>query len=410
MSTGKSLAVRKFARVAIHEYKRNVFKRSFLLALLSVPLIIALNVGVGFYLESRGNDDAPVGYVDRAGLLANPVPVPVSGSREPLEFVPFQTQEAVRAALESGEIQAFFVVAADYGETRDMTLFYLKEPGGNTTRQVYDFVQANLLADRPPEIIRRAALISEGVTVRSLDGRRELPSEGPSFGIIMPLLLGFAFLFLFLMNAGYLMQAVVEEKENRTMEVLVTSVSPGQLIGGKVLGVVAIGLTQLTAWVAFGVLAVVVGASTGIEWFQDLTLDWELILTTVAIAIPAYVCTAALMTAIGATTTSTQESQATGSIFFILHVVPLYLAWLIVETPNAVLPTVFTFLPFTALLTLILRSIFASVPLWQVAVAVALQVLYAAAALWLAGRAFRMGMLQYGQRLNWRKLVKARSS
>jgi ABC-2 type transport system permease protein len=217
MSTGKSLAVRKFARVAIHEYKRNVFKRSFLLALLSVPLIIALNVGVGFYLESRGNDDAPVGYVDRAGLLANPVPVPVSGSREPLEFVPFQTQEAARAALESGEIQAFFVVAADYGETRDMTLFYLKEPGGNTTRQVYDFVQANLLADRPPEIIRRAALISEGVTVRSLDGRRELPSEGPSFGIIMPLLLGFAFLFLFLMNAGYLMQAVVEEKENRTM-------------------------------------------------------------------------------------------------------------------------------------------------------------------------------------------------
>jgi ABC-2 type transport system permease protein len=410
MSTGKSLAVRKFARVAIHEYKRNVFKRSFLLALLSVPLIIALNVGVGFYLESRGNDDAPVGYIDRAGLFVDPVPVPVSGSREPLEFVPFETQETARAALESGEIQAFFIVPADYGETRDMTIFYLKEPGGNTTRQVYDFVQANLLADRPQEIARRAALISEGITVRSQDGRRELPSEGPSFGIIMPMLLGFAFLFLFLMNAGYLMQAVVEEKENRTMEVLVTSISPGQLIGGKVLGVVAIGLTQLTVWVAFGVLAVVVGASTGIEWFQDLTLDWELILTTVVIAIPAYVCTAALMTAIGATTTSTQESQATGSIFFILHVIPLYLAWLIVETPNAVLPTVFTFLPFTALLTLILRNIFASVPLWQVAAAVALQVLYAAAALWLAGRAFRMGMLQYGQRLNWRKLVKARSS
>ena len=132
--------------VAVYEYRRNVFKRSFILALLSVPLMIALNVGVGLYMESRGNDDAPVGYVDHAGLFADPIPVPVSGSREPVEFVPFQTEEDARAALESGQIQAFFVVAADYGETRDMTLFYLEEPGGNATRQFYDFIQVNLLA------------------------------------------------------------------------------------------------------------------------------------------------------------------------------------------------------------------------------------------------------------------------
>jgi len=400
----------KLGRIATYEYKRNVFKRSFLLTLLSVPLIIALNVGVGLYMESRGNDDAPVGYVDRAGLFADPVPVPVSGSREPLEFVPFPNQEDARAALESGQIQAFLAVPADYGESRDMTLFYLEEPGGSTIRQLYDFVQANLLADRPADIVRRAALIGEGVTVRSLDGRREVPSGGPSFEILMPMLIGFAFIFLLLMNASYLMQAVVEEKENRTMEVLVTSVSPVQLIAGKVLGVVAIGLTQLAAWIVVGVLAVVAASVAGIAWFQNASLDGQLLLTTVAVAIPAYVFAAALMTAVGATTISAQESQATGAIFFILHVVPIYLAGLIINTPNAVLPTVFTFLPFTALLTITLRNIFASVPLWQVATAVALQVVYAIVALWLASRAFRLGMLQYGQRLNWRKLLKARSS
>ena len=410
MSARRRFNLLKLARIAAHEYRRNVFKLSFLLTLLSVPLIVALNVGIGFYLESRGNDNAPIGYVDATGLFADPVPVPVSGSREPLEFHPFPTQEEARAALESGQVQAFFVVPADYVQTRDMTLFYFEEPSGSTTRQLYDFVQANLLADRPANIARRAVLIGEGVTVRSLDGRREVPSGGPSFDIIMPMLIGLAFIFLLLMNAGYLMQAVVEEKENRTMEVLVTSVSPGQFIGGKVMGVVAIGLTQLATWVVVGVLAVVVAASAGIAWFQDASLDWQLMLTTVALAIPVYVFAAALMTAIGATTTSAQESQATGAIFFILHVVPLYLAWLIIKTPNALLPTVFTFLPFTALLTMILRNIFASVPLWQVGVAVVLQVLYALLALWLAGRAFRLGMLQYGQRLNWRKLLRARPS
>ena len=98
----------------------------------------------------------------------------------------------------------------DYRETRDVTLFYFEEPSG-ATRQLYDFVQANLLADRPADVAHRAALISESVTVRSLDGRREVPSGGPSFDIIMPMLIGFAFIFLLLMNAGYLMQAVVEE-------------------------------------------------------------------------------------------------------------------------------------------------------------------------------------------------------
>ena len=410
MSARRSGKVSKLARIAIHEYKRNAFKPSFLLTLLSVPLIIALNVGVGFYLESSDRDDTPVGYVDAAGLFADPVPVPVSGSREPLEFLPFESEEDARAALDSGRIQAFLAVPPDYGQTRDMTLYYSEEPGGSTVGQLYDFVQANLLADRPANIARRAVLIGEGVTVRSLDGRREVPSGGPSFQLIMSMLIGFAFIFLLLMNAGYLMKAVVEEKENRTMEVLMTSVSPVQLLGGKVLGIVAIGLTQLLAWVVVGVLAIVAAAGVGIAWFQGASLDWQSVLITVAIAVPAYVFAAALMTAIGAITTSTQESQATGAIFFILHVVPLYLAGLIINSPNAVLPTVFTFLPFTALLTVVLRNIFAAVPLWQVGAAIGLQVVYAILALWLAGRAFRIGMLQYGRRLNWRVLLKGRPS
>ena len=110
------------------------------------------------------------------------------------------------------------------------------------------------------------------------------------------------------------------------------------------------------------------------------------------------------MTAIGAMVTSAQEGQSVGALFFIPHMIPVYLAGMIVETPHALLPTVFSLLPFTALLTIGLRSIFAVVPLWQVIACVALQTLYALGALWLASRAFRLGMLRYGQRLRWREL------
>jgi ABC-2 type transport system permease protein len=371
----------KLWRVAVYEYRRNVLKRSFILALLSVPLMIGLNVGIGLFMESSENDGSPVGYVDHAGLLTNPIAAPVTGSREPIAFIPFQTENDARLALDSGDIQGYYVLAADYFQTKDVSLFYLKEPGGNATRQFYDFIQINLLADKPTDRARRAVLIGENVTVRSMDGSRQVPGGGPPFGIIMPILIGFAFLFLLLMSSGYLMQAVVDEKENRTMEMLATSVSPTQLVGGKVLGII------------------------GIDWFQDLRLDWGIILATVALAIPTYILASALMTAVGAMVTSAQESQSIGAVFFVLHLAPLYLAWAIVRTPNGILPVALSFLPFTALLTVTLRNIFAAVPTWQVAVSVAVQTLCAVGALWLAGRAFRVGMLRYGKRLNFREIL-----
>ena len=167
----------RFWLVAVNEYERNVFKKSFIMALLSVPLMIGLNVGVGFFMESRGVNHLPVGYVDHAGVLADPLPVPLSGSRKPIAFIAYGTEGEARAALESGAVQAYYVVSADYRESRQVGLFYLKEPGRNATRQWYDWLQINLLRDQRPEIARRAALIGEGLIVRSLDGRRELPGE-----------------------------------------------------------------------------------------------------------------------------------------------------------------------------------------------------------------------------------------
>jgi len=396
--------------IALYEYRRIVFKKSFIMALLSVPLMISLNIGMGLLMESLQNDNAPVGYIDYAGLLADPIPAPVAGSREPVEFTPFQTEDGARAALEVKDIQAYYSVAADYAETSQIDLVYLKKPGRNATRQFYDFIQINLLSDQPPDIARRAALISDNVIVRSLDGSRQLPGGGPTFGIIMPLLISIAFLALLVMSSGYLMQAVADEKENRTMEVLMTSVSPTQFIGGKVLGIVAISFTQFVAWTAVAVLAIIIARSAGIAWFQNLDLDWGTIWATVAVAIPTYVLASALMTAVGATVTSAQEGQSMGTLFFILHIIPVYVAGLvIVKAPSSSLPTVLSLLPFTALMTISLRNIFTVVPLWQVAASAAVQTVCAVGALWLAGRAFRLGMLRYGQRLNWRELMKERS-
>ena len=396
--------MRKLWYVARHEYARNVFKRSFLLAILSVPLLIGVNIGLIAFMVSRENNYAPVGYVDHAGLLADPVPAPLGPSEAAITFLPFQTEEEARQALESQTIQAYYVVAPDYFEASRIELFYLKEPGENATRQFHDFIRANLLADQPPEIAHRAA-VGNDVMVRTPDGRREFHG-GPTLGAVAPVMLSIAFIVLLLMSSGYLMQAVVEERENRTMEVLATSLSPAKLIGGKVLGIVAIGLTQLAAWALVAILAVLLGGSfLDIGWLANLSLDWAPIFAVVAIAIPSYVLASALMLTVGSTVAQSQEGQQIGMLFFMLFLIPLYALMVIGETPNAAPSVLLTLLPFTSLLTLGFRSLFSVVPLWQVVASVFIQMTCALGALWLAGRAFRLGMLRYGQRLRLREIL-----
>jgi ABC-2 type transport system permease protein len=391
-------------RVALYEYQRNVFKKSFLLTLLSIPLMVAFSVGVGFFMVSLENNDLPVGYLDQAGVFENPIPAPVSGGDEPVDFISYQTEEEALASLEAKEIQAFYILPTDYFETRRIEIVYTKKPADNANRQWWDFLQINLLSDQPTEIAYRSAAGAE-VTVRSLDGKRVIADSGPAFGNFMPIFITMAFLALILMSSGFLMGAVAEEKENRTMEIMVTSISPLQMIGGKLLGIVGIGLTLLVSWTLIVILGIYAARLMGIAWFQNLGMNWSVVLASIAIAAPAYVLVSALMITIGTMVTSTQEGQSFSSVFIILHLVPLYLGFAFVNEPDSSLAATLTILPFTSLMATAMRNLVYSVPIWQVVVSVCVQTLSAAGAIWLASRAFRLGMLRYGQRLSWRNLL-----
>jgi ABC-2 type transport system permease protein len=384
--------------VARHEYERNVFKKSFILALVSVPLVLGGTIGMIALMVALDNNSAPVGYVDHAGLLADPIAASVGRAEGGIEFISFPTDEDARAALESKNIQAYYVISPDYSETSRIELVYLKEPGENVSRAFHELIRTSLLADQPSEIAQRA-VGGSSVTVRSPDGRREFHGV-PTLGAVLPVLLSVAFLFLLMMSSGYLMQAVVDEKENRTMEVLATSLPPLQLIGGKVVGIVAIGLTQFAAWILVGVLAILIGGNVlSISWLQHPGLDWGPIMAVVAVAIPSYVLASALMFTVGSTVAQDHEGQQIGMLFFMLFMIPIYALVIIGETPDATASVVLSLLPFTSLMTVGLRSLFSVVPWWQVATSVAIQTTCAAGALWLAARAFRLGMLRYGQRL-----------
>jgi ABC-2 type transport system permease protein len=400
----------KLWRVAAYEYRRNVFKKSFILMLLSIPCFIAVGIGFGLFLESLQDNSQPVGYVDHAGVLDKARLSPEIKSRWAAEysaqvtFIPFPTEVEARLALQANQIQACFILPANYMATRRVEVVYVQEPGENAWRQFWDMLQLHLLAEQPPEVAYRSASGTKFV-VRSVDGMRQAPISGPTFGLLMPLFIAMAFVFMLMMSSGYTLSAVADEKENRTIEVLATSLSPLQLIGGKIVGIVAISLTLLFSWTMVVVCGVLIGRQAGVGWFNDLSLDWRTVLAVVTIAIPAYVLAVALMTAIGVMVPTTQEGQSVSGIFFILHFLPLYVSWAFLSNPHSALAILLSVLPFTSLMTVGMRNLFTIVPAWQVALSVVVQVLCAGGAIWLASRALRLGMLRYGQRLTFRRLL-----
>lgn len=400
-------------RVASFEYRRNVFKKSFLFTMLSVPIFIAFSIGIGLFIESSRVNPRPVGIVDHAGVFTEAALAPetiaswAAGYAEPVEFTVYMTKGEAQLGLESDAIQAYYLLPADYVTTRRVEQVFVEKPGENAERQFFDFLQLNLAAQQPSEIATRLAAGTQ-VIVRSMDGNRLIPNSGPTFGLLMPLFITMAILAMMLMGSGYMMSAVSDEKENRTMEVLVTSISPFQLITGKILGIVVISLTLLITWTGVVLLGIFIAARMGVAWFSDLSMDWRSVLATLAIALPAYVLATALMTALGSMVATEQESQSVGAIFVLLHIIPLYVSWSFINEPHSTLAVVLSLLPFTSMLTVGMRNLFTIVPAWQVLVSMVVQIVCALGGFWLASRAFRLGMLRYGQRLMWVRIFKTK--
>ncbi len=393
----------KIWHVAWHEYRRHAFTRRFVLAgLLSVPLLILVTVGLIFLVISLNTNTTPLGYVDYSGFLSNPVPVPTPEPPDrPVPIRPFETEVAARSALDAGQIQAYYVLPADYLSTGALTVVHIGALKSPARTQFYNYLTANLLKNTDPTIANRLVKGAE-VIVQSPDGSRSISSKN-WFNVVIPMVAGIAFIVAMFSTGGYLMQAVVEEKENRTMEVIITSVSPNQFMAGKIIGDTAIGLTQIVLWMVFIVIPILVFRNS-ISFLRGIQIAPQTLLLIGFVMFPAFILVSALMAAIGATVSEAREGQQMVGMLSLPIWIPYMLAGLLMSNPNSPLAFGLSLFPLTAPLTMLMRDGLTILPDWQIALSSAIQVLCAVGAIWLAGRAFRMGMLRYGKRLKWQEV------
>jgi ABC-2 type transport system permease protein len=392
--------MRRTLIVARHELLTNLMRKSFLLATIGVPaltigmLILVATVTVQFTVN---NDIGTVGFADESGLFAN-------ASTDDTPLIAYATVAAAAAAFEGGELGGYFVIPRDYLATGQLQLYTRSGFPVGLQDTIDQFLTGHLSTGADPDIVER--LLNPVTLDLSLqDSGRTVGSEAAVTLFLLPLIFMMIFMLALQSASSYLMSGVVEEKSNRIMEVLITSLTPTQLLRGKILGLGILALIQVSIWVAASAIGLQLGQ--GIPALAGVALQADVVAWAFVFFLFDFFLLGAVMAAIGAVVGSEQESRQISGLFSLVLVVPVFFLTSFITDPNGGVAIFFSLFPLTAPVAIILRLGLTAVPPEQILLSLAILVVTTVVAIWMGGRIFGWSLLMYGKRPSLRAIFRA---
>jgi ABC-2 type transport system permease protein len=421
--------MRKIWVIARHEFLTTIARKGYIFAVIGMPLFFLALTGLPTLLLRADRNvltrERPIALVDRAAVidlgLAEKLPSaeapsrtvgPDAAEKRPPHFVGYSSLEQALADLRSGRVSACYLITADYRKTGKVLAYTpeggflesLRTPG---RRYLEDLLRASLIHPSVSgEMLDRllAPMKLEHLKVSAQGGITPVDDEddlgqflGP-FGMF--LLLTMAIFF----SSGYLLQGVAEEKQNRVIEVLLSSVTPEQLLAGKILGLGAAGLLQVTVYVAVLFLpAMLVLAATSISMSK--------VLLSVVFFLLGYLLFASLMAATGVIGNTVQESSQLSAIWTLASMAPVFVLPLVTQAPDSPVARGLSYFPLTAPTTMLLRIGAGMTRTSDLFLAATILLASIALAVKGSARVFRAASLMYGKRPSageiWRWLREA---
>lgn len=380
----------KMLLVAQHEYFTNLKSRTFLLTAFGMPIFIAVMMVVVALVTVDNvvdlSDIQTVGYVDDAGVI----------NVEDDRFVPVASAGQALDMLNNGDITAYIVIPVDYMETGHVEAY----SNGNLPETFSHVVDTFLLSN-----------LSQGVSSNFPVGRLEqdinltldiqsmgrVLSEEAVVGLFMtPMIFAIVFLVASQISGTFLMSSVVMEKTNRIMEILITSVTPMQLLMGKIIGLGSLGLTQMLIWIVVGIIITIVGADSAI--LSGVVIPPDVIVLSLIYFVLTYFLLSSLMAGISVIVSAEQESRQIAGLFVFPFVLPFFFIVQLLEDPNGVIAVLLTLFPFSSAMTVIMRMSFAPVPIEQIILSLVLLGATSIVVTWVSAKIFRWATLLYGKR------------
>ncbi len=400
--------------VARHEFLKTVKRKEFLFMTFIFPVFLAgITLVPALLAGMTPSEDQSIGYVDRTGSLDFPGEVtnggfavgPFGEETTTIEFVRYAETPDASRALRAGEISSYIVIPVDFLETGVIELYASEKgvtvPSVDLAADLSDIVVTSLLQDEVDEAVLQRVKDPVNIKLFDIEESGEANEQGVAdiLGDLgLPFLTAFLLFFSIFSSSGYLLRSVSEEKENRIIEVLLSSATPTELLTGKIMGLGAVGLLQITVWIS----AVALGASYALP----LSLNPFLLFLAVVYFLFGYLFFASLMAAVGAMSSSLQESQQVAGIFTFAAAVPLIFMQLLLTKPDSPLAIFLSLFPITSPVAMLVRIGATEVPFYQIAVSLFILMLSIHGVIIFSSRLFRAYLLMYGKRPAVREILR----
>lgn len=408
--------MRHMVQVFIYELRRNFRRRGYLLTTFGVPLLalalmfVLQRVNLGGMdtqdqlveaMENAGIQKA--GYIDETGLFGS--------EHIPEQFVSVLTQYAnedeARAALDAGEIEGFYIIPADYMESGNVRFVLPRMSITDVSdAPIRGLILKVLTQGEDEDVVMRifdpSNVQTTNLAITNVQGDTGGEAEDANFVLVYVFTIALM-MSLFVTN-GYLMQSVIEEKETRLIEILISTVRPIQLLVGKIVAMGVLGLLQMLVWVGGIYLALRLVSGEGataaigiLAMLANIQLPTDVLPVLMIYFLLAYTLFAALYAIVGALSNSMREGPQYAVIFTMPAVVPLYFLAVFTSEPGGALATILSIFPLTAPIAMTMRMLISSVPAAQILLSLALLALTVVLVMWAAGRLFRVQTLLAGQ-------------
>jgi ABC-type Na+ efflux pump, permease component len=402
---------RRVGIIARREFATTIARREFWLVTLGLPVLYfvigaAVMLATTATVRSAESKQAPrtVGFLDRSGLLDAKT---LAGTVEGVKGTVFPTEAAGKAAVRERKVRAFVVVPPDFAQGGVVTVY---EPGGQSSLfgeevgpRLYERpLRRALLAGKvAPETLERALgrIEARAQVYEPATDRFETPDPLRLVRrFALPYIFSMLLMLCTLFASSYLLHGIVEEKENRVIEVLLSAATHEELLTGKMLGLGAVGLLQLVLWSGGGIALSLVIAAALPEAARAVAVAPGVLATACLMFLLGYALYASLMAGVGSMGTSWRESQQMAGIATLFLVVPLMLITAILEDPDGSTARFVSLFPLTAPIGMMLRVAAGGSSLVEVLICAALLALTTWGVIRLCARLLRLSLLMYGQR------------
>lgn len=429
----------KMIAVLKREYLQAVRKKMFIIMTFAFPFLMGGMIALPGLMVSRGLGTKRIAVLDGTGSLRD-------AFNRPNEQPKKDAKDEARAALSGrrqmeipSELDIEYVDQqniADVQQAADPYLKSLRAEGKNAhydgvlviprdamtsdnakltyySRSATDLVTQERLGRLANKVIQRHRLAANGINIETVEKlTTDVPVESVQIsrtgeqkkGGDMNFMLAFVFAALLLLPSfiygNDIMRGIVQEKTERVVEVLISSMKPFELLTGKILGVASVGLTQISVWIAMlaiaGAYGVAAASMAGINVAQFLRpIVFVYFFVFFILAYLTYVCVYAIA---GAISNSEKEAQQFVAPISLVMMAPWFMMFPIIMNPDSKLAVAFSLMPVFGPITMFVRTLVSEPPLWHIAVSIAVSLVTISVFFWATGKIFRVGILSYGKR------------